>query len=409
MVVKDWKCLQAGEPAGWATAALQDRRAKVSSHVAQAYTSAGLVSIGRSNLPELAFGPPTTEPAVHGACRNPWDRRLSVGGSSGGSAAAVAAGIVPVANASDGGGSLRIPAAACGLVGLKVSRGRISNAPHSDGRGIKVEGHLARSVRDIAVVLDLVAGNTAGDHFRCAAPHVPFREVIRTPVGQLRVGIMTEPPGCMNPTGSPPHAHVDAVRDVAAVLADSGHEVRTAHPAGLDQPLLTPNLYAAERAVLRRELEHHLGRQIEASDVEPRTWAMFQLASQTSGVDVLGELDAEQRWARAVLAWWDDMDLLVTPTLGRDIAAIGELQDTWDDPLGGSIAGYPLAWFTYPFNISGQPAISVPVRWSRPLPVSVQFVAAPGREDLLLQLAAEFEQRFPAPPDAPWLRETEVS
>jgi amidase len=134
MVVKDWKCLQAGEPAGWATAALQDRRAKVSSHVAQAYTSAGLVSIGRSNLPELAFGPPTTEPAVHGACRNPWDRRLSVGGSSGGSAAAVAAGIVPVANASDGGGSLRIPAAACGLVGLKVSRGRISNAPHSDGR-----------------------------------------------------------------------------------------------------------------------------------------------------------------------------------------------------------------------------------------------------------------------------------
>jgi amidase len=401
--VKDWKCLQAGEPVGWATSALQGRIADRSSELAERYRRIGLVSIGRTNLPELAFGPPTTESAVHGPCRNPWNTDMSVGGSSGGSAAAVAAGIVPVANASDGGGSLRIPAAACGLVGLKVSRGRITNAPHSDGRGIKVEGHLTRSVRDLAAMLDLTAGNAIGDHLRCPAPPMPFVESLRQPMQRLRIGVMTAAPQCMNPTGAPPPAHVAAVEAVAVVLANAGHDVRIAHPSGLDAALRTPNLYSAERAVLRADIESHLGRPLTEHDVEPRTWAMFQLAATSSGVDVLRELDAEQRWSRSVLAWWQDTDVLLTPALGRDIAPIGELRETADDPLSSSVAGYPLAWFTYPFNVTGQPAITVPVQWVRPLPISVQFVADHGREDVLLQLADHFQTRNPPPADAPWL------
>jgi amidase len=394
--VKDWKCTSRGEPMWWGTRLLRDidHRADVTSELAARYERAGLISLGRTNLPELAFGPPTTEPDANGVTRNPWDRTRSVGGSSGGSAAAVAAGLVPLANASDGGGSLRIPAACCGLVGLKVSRGRLTNAPHADGRNIKVEGHLARSVRDIALLLDLTAGPADGDVDGLGrSEHGSFVVAASTSLRPLRIGVMVDPPGCMNPNGSVPASARQAVERVAAHLADHGHHVEAAFPPGLAIPLSTPNLYAAERAVLRSRIASLIGREVTIDDVEPRTWTMFQLAERADGIAVLNEIDNEQRWARTARAWWDTgWDLLLTPALGRDVPVLGELKETADDPLGASMRGYPMAWFSYPFNVTGQPAITVPVPvGGEALCDSVQFVAPIGREDLLLCVAAHLE------------------
>lgn len=395
--VKDWTCLQGGEPATWGMRALAevDRRATHSSELAERYRRAGLVSIGRTNLPELAFGPPTTEPDLHGPCRNPWDTERSVGGSSGGSAAVVAARIVPVANASDGGGSLRIPAACCGLVGLKVSRGRITNAPNADGRGTKVEGHIARTVRDVAGVLDVSHGPGTGDVYVAPPPRAGWLASAASSPPPLRIGIMTTPPAAMNPSGDVPAEFIRDVERVGRLLEGFGHVVEVSHPAALDEPLSASSLYAAERAALRVELERIIERPLTRDDVEPRTWAMFELAGATSGSRVIAEMSAEQRWSRAVQRWWaDGFDLLCTPTLGRSVPMIGELKETADDPLGAAINGYPLAWFTYPFNVTGQPAISVPVPDSDRLPGAVQLVAAWGREDLLLAVAGQLEEEL---------------
>lgn len=395
--VKDWKCTTAGEPSTWAMRALAeiDHRAAVTTELASRYARSGLITIGRTNLPELAFGPPTTEPDLHGPCRNPWNPERSVGGSSGGSAAAVAAGIVPIANASDGGGSLRIPAACCGLVGLKVSRGRITNAPHADGRGAKVEGHVARTVRDVAALLALTAGGVPGDPYAIAlADHPVGGSSARV---ARRIGVMRRAPSSMDRhgDGDPGPRQLAALDAAIALLDDAGHRVEEAHPAGLDVPLSTPRLYAAERAALRSGVESVLGRALTAADVEPRTWAMFELAASTGGPDVIAELDREQQWSRGVHRWWHDedaFDLLLTPALGRDVPSIGELKETADDPLGTVGAGFPLAWFTFPFNVTGNPAIVVPILADpgEP-PVGVQLVAALGREDLLLDVAAELE------------------
>jgi amidase len=320
----------------------------------------------------------------------------------------LATGIVPAANASDCGGSLRIPAACCGLVGLKVSRGRISTAPHAEGRSIKVEGHIARTMRDTAALLDVSIAAPPGAVGHLAPPEAgTFAAVVamtqgRRPhlgrtmqrvAGGLRIGLMTSAPEAMNPDRPVAAAQVAAARLTATLLEGLGHRVDEVSPPGLAEPMRTPNLYAAERAVLRATLEQVIGRPLTAADVEPRTWTMFELAGSADGISVLRELENEQRWAQAVRQWWDgDWDLLLTPALGRDVPLIGELKETADDPLGASIRGYPMAWFSYPFNVTGQPAIVVPVDWSGDVPAAAQLVAAVGSEDLLLAVAAQLEQ-----------------
>lgn len=391
---KDWHCTAAGEPSWWGNGRLRDlgRVAAVDAHLTVRHRRAGLVDLGRTNLPELALGPPTTEPLAFAPTRNPWDRDRTVGGSSGGSAAAVAAGMVPAANASDGGGSLRIPAACCGLVGLKVSRGRISNAPRSDGRAAKVEGHLTRTVRDTAWLLDLTHGPATGDMAVAPPPPRTYR-ALAGPDRPLRVGLLTDPPRAMAAAGDAPPDGVAVVGRIGALLEEMGHHVEHDHPPGLDDPLSVPALYSAERAVLRRALEEALGRPLVEDDVEPRTWAVFAMAAATTGPDVLGELAAEQAWSRRVQEWWaTGHDLLVTPTLGMAIPRLGELVQPPDDPLRGLVDGYPMAWFTYPFNVTGQPALALPCGIDETgMPQSIQLVAAWGREDLLLGLGAQLE------------------
>ncbi|MEM9565438.1 MAG: amidase [Actinomycetota bacterium] len=411
MAVKDWKCLQAGERWSWSMRVLDELelRAEFSTELARRYEAAGLVSIGRTNLPELAFGPPTTEPDAHGPCRNPWATGYSVGGSSGGSAAAVAAGIVPVANASDGGGSLRIPAACCGVLGLKVSSGRIPNAPHADGRNIKVEGTLATSVRDLAITLDLTSGPLVGAIGTPPRPSDGFARSLAGAAGgaRRRIVVRTTPPLAMSrghDTSCVDDEHIASVHHIARVLEAAGHHVEEGvGPDGLDERLGTPNLYAAERAALRATIEEQLGRPLERDDVEPRTWAMFELAANATGPQVLAELGNEQRWAAAVRRWWTEpTDVLLTPTLGRSTPAIGELKETDDEPFAGAVAGFPMAWFTYPFNLTGQPALSVPAGLDRNgVPIGVQLVGAWGREDVLLGLAGEIERAAPWPTRAP--------
>ncbi|MEM9131968.1 MAG: amidase [Actinomycetota bacterium] len=397
--VKDWKCREAGDRWSWSNRALDalGLRAETSTELARRYREAGLISIGRTNLPELAFGPPTTEPDVHGPTRNPWSLDHGVGGSSGGSAAAVAAGIVPIANASDGGGSLRIPAACCGLIGLKVTAGRISTAPASPGRGIKVEGHVARSVADVAALLRVTAGPAAGEVG--GPPPLTAAPPASSPTTACDVVLRIRPPGCMADgvgADAVPDDYRRAVEATGAALAELGHHVAEGDgPPGLDRELATPHLYLTERAVLRAEIERHLGRPLTADDCEPRTWTLFELATEVPGTVVLAELDAEQRWSAEVRRWWTAPRprILVTPTLGRTIPRIGELKESTHDPLSAAIEGYPLAWFTYPFNVSGQPAISIPVGFDGGgLPIGVQLVAAWGNEELLLTLAYQLEQ-----------------
>lgn len=400
-VVKDLTCTTKGEPSTWGAQALVSagRVGSATSELARRYFESGLVTIARSNLPEMAFGPPTTEPDAHGPCRNPWNLDLSVGGSSGGSAAAVAAGIVSAANGSDGGGSLRIPAACTGLIGLKVSRGRISNAPRAEGRGAGVQGHLARTVRDVAALLDVSSGGLPGEPFRLALPKRPFADSASNPIPTLRVGALDRAPKGADRVGDCGDQNRSALSEAVRLLSSLGHSVEAAHPEALDERVASLNLYAAERTALRASIEAELGRELAETDVEPRTWALFNMGARTTGIEVIEEIGREQMWTRKIATWWRSpenprgFDLLLTPSIGRDVPLIGELKETAEEPLDTFVAGLPMAWFTYPFNISGNPAISIPVLagpHGQP-PISIQLVAAHGQEGLLLAVAQCFE------------------
>src|SRR5437588_420286 len=239
-LVKDIACHQAGEPFHEGMRFLRDRhwRAASDSHLAARFRAAGLITVGRTNAPELGIVP-TTEPDAYGATRNPWDRARSPGGSSGGSAAAVAAGLVPAAHANDGGGSIRIPASACGVVGLKPSRGRTSLGPDASFTALVVCEHVVcRTVRDCAAFLDAVAGPMPGDPYVAPPPVRPYRQEVGADPGRLRVGLLTAAPGGLAVVA--PEC-VTAAEDAARLLESLGHEVEVSHPAALDRPDWAPH------------------------------------------------------------------------------------------------------------------------------------------------------------------------
>jgi amidase len=393
-LVKDAVCMTEGDPYHLGMRFLKERghRGDHDTWLAQRYRQAGFVFVGKTNLPELALAP-TTEPVAYGPTRNPWDPERSPGGSSGGSAAAVAAGLVPVAHGNDMGGSIRIPASFCGLVGLKPTRARTTIGPDfGEYWGPTTHEHvLTRSVRDSAAVLDATRGPGPGDMAVAPPPLRPYVEEVGADPGRLKVGLLAH-----NPRGE---LHPDceaAVREAARMLEALGHHVEESHPVPLDESETMVTFTArwctnARRVVLATG--NIVGRELTADDVEPITWIMSEAGRTFSAVDLASALAASALFTRRMAAWWaEGFDVLLTPTLGLPPPKLGELLD----PNGGAERVAALVPFTTHFNVTGQPAISLPLHWNADgLPIGVQLAAAYGREDILFRVASQLEQAAP--------------
>jgi amidase len=401
ILVKDLDGSLAGEPLHLGNRLLRDLAftADHDSYLFAKLRAAGCVIVGKTNTPELGLLP-TTESQAHGAARNPWDTTRSPGGSSGGSAAAVASGMVPFAHAGDGGGSIRIPASACGLFGLKPTRGRVSLGPDTGEAwaGLVARHVVTRSVRDSAAALDAIAGAVPGDPYAAAPPDRAFADEVGADPGRLRVGTLSAAsPGGLAPVDP---ACTAAADDAAQLLATCGHTVEPAYPEALDDLALLVHfttVIAASTAYDLRILGRMAGQELGPDDVEPLTWAQAELGRVVTGEAYLDAVESLRAWSRRVARWWapgdGGFDLLLTPTMAKPPAPLGEIRG--DDADGALLAATPYAAFTLPFNVTGQPAMSVPLHWADGLPVGVQLVAATGRADLLFRVAAQLESARP--------------
>ena len=359
-LVKDFLCYEAGEPLHMGTRTLRDLgfRAPSDTYLAEKLRAAGFVIVGRTNTPELGTLP-TTEPDAYGPTRNPWDPTRSTGGSSGGSAAAVAARFVAAAHANDGGGSIRIPASECGLVGLKPSRGRTSFGPDlGDAMGGMVcEGVVTRTVRDTAAILDVIAGYMPGDPYTAPPPARPFREEVGAAVGRLRIGVMGRPPGEMFTIH--PEARA-AVEGTARLLESLGHTVEAGHPGALDEVEVGQHfslMYATSIARTIDLLAMLSGRSIGPEDVDSLNWALADLGRTCSASQFLTTVDYLQGYTRRVASWWaGGFDLLLSPTLPEPPPPLGTFAPEPGNPIAAGMKASQFAAFTSPFNMTGQPA-----------------------------------------------------
>jgi amidase len=399
---KDIGAMLAGQPFHMGMSLLKEIgfRAPIDSYLGQRFRDAGFATIGKTNTPELGILP-TTEPRAYGPTRNPWDVERSAGGSSGGSAAAVASGMVPVAHANDGGGSIRIPASFCGLVGLKPTRQRISQGPivGDSLTGMVCELVLSRSVRDTAAVLDAVQGAAPGDPYVAPPPARPYSDELDAEPQGLRIGLVTE---------SAARIEIDqdaavAARDAGELLESLGHSVSEHSMAGVaagDPDELVETFmtrWMGGQAATLDQLGRMLGREIRAEEVEPLTWALAEEGRRRSAGDYLNAVDRHNLVTRLISMQLDaDFDLLVTPTTGEAAPELGAFDDSGPDPLRAIRRAYRTAAFSGIFNATGHPAISLPLRWTDSgLPIGVQLVAAHGREDLLIAVAAQLERARP--------------
>jgi amidase len=399
VLFKDLGCAVEGDPyhEGLGIAKRLGFRATHTDELARRYLEAGFVCIGRTNTPEQGLVP-TTEPHAYGPTRNPWNTERTTGGSSGGSAAAVASGVVPLAHANDGGGSIRIPASCCGLVGLKPSRGRVSGAPLGDPLSsmLTVDLCVSRSVRDTAAVLDAVHGPAVGDTVVAAAPRRPYRDEVGADPGRLRVGILLHDPL----TGDMSKPECVAATEAAGNLLESlGHTVEQSAPKALDDPEIVgqfTTLWAGGLAAQIAAWEAALDVKITDADVEPLTWALTELGRTISAVDYATAIATLAAKTRAVAQWWaDGFDLLLTPTLAEPPVPLGTF-DVPDNPILGFMRAAQFTPFTPSFNITGQPAISLPTAMTDDgLPIGVHLVAAFAREDVLIRVAAQIETAAP--------------
>jgi amidase len=356
---------------------------------------AGFVIVGTTKLPEFGILP-VTEPAAHGAVHNPWDLARTPGGSSGGSAAAVAAGMVPIAHGNDGGGSLRIPAACCGLVGLKAQRYRVSAAPELGASALVVDGVLTRTVSETAALLDILAGYEIGDAAWVTPPAEPFTlAATRTP-GPLRIAFTTTPPI--------PDAAVDllsaaAVARAAGLLESLGHHLEEVVPPWQSDDLaeMFGDYFAAHIAVGVYFASIVGGRpEPSAEDMEPLSWALWERSLGISAVALQILQTQLQARMRALVTFLDAYDVLLTPALAQRPVTLGLLDSAAADPLGTFARSGYFTPFTPIFNASGQPAISLPLfEGEDGLPLAVQLVGRPGAEGMLLALAAQLEQAEP--------------
>jgi amidase len=394
IAIKDLVAATAGLRTTMGMKAMGDWVPETDTALVRRIREAGAIIVGKTNTPELGILP-VTEPERFGPARNPWDPSRTTGGSSGGSAAAVAAGMVPIAHANDGGGSIRIPASCCGLVGLKASRGRVSLAPLGEFvGGIATEGVVSRTVRDTAVALDVLAGYEPGDPYWVSDPSEPFAAAVDREPGTLRVAF-----SAAAPNGVPVDDDcVAATRETAELLESLGHTVFEA-PALSDEGYIDSfiKIWVTGVAANVREAGAARGRPIDLSELEPLTAQMVEMAQSISGADYLQSLEYLRGMSRRIASLWSDLDVLLTPTLAKPAIEIGELNPKEGEPpiqmLNNAALWVP---FTPVWNVTGQPAISIPIHQSETgLPVGVQLVGAAAAEDVLLSLSAQLEQARP--------------
>ena len=394
-LVKDFLAEVEGVRFTEASAFLGDHVPAEDSELVRRLRAAGLVFIGKTNTPELAIGP-TTEPRLFGATRNPWDTTRTPGGSSGGSAAAVSARIVPMAHGNDAGGSIRIPASCCGLVGLKPSRGRVSLAPHYGDlfSGLVCELGVTRSVRDTAALLDAVAGPAVGDPYFPAPPARSYTSEVERSPGSLKIGFSTEAPlgDAIDPECE------RAVRDAAARCESLGHVVEEARPDYDAEALWAKftSVLAAGAAWAIADWERRTGRTAGPAHFEPFVWAFAERGRSLGAGAYLLAVQDMQRTMRDMSAFFTRFDLWLTPTLGQPPVELGTLVYRGGDPFELRRRCARFSPYTWIGNASGQPAISLPLHWTASgLPVGVHFTARWGEEATLIRLAGQLERARP--------------
>jgi amidase len=355
---------------------------------------AGFVIVGKTKLPEMGILP-TTEPRRFGPTRNPWSPDRTPGGSSGGSAAAVAAGMVPIAHGNDGGGSIRIPAACCGLVGLKPARGRVSSGPDIGDSFLVCDGVLTRTVADTTAALDVLAGYELGDTTWAPPPPAPFRELAAREPGRLRVGLALNPPlegAIVEPVCE------QAARDAAALLESLGHQVEEITPPWSEQNVLSDftRLWAPLISMTTMIGAAIRGREATEQDVEPLTWVMWENAQSTGSVAFLSSEARMKSLARAIVAFLDPYDIVLTPALARRPVPIGEIHGRGPDPWGNYQRSGHFTPFTAICNVTGLPAIALPLyHGDDGMPLAIQLIGRPLAEDLLLSVASQLEEALP--------------
>jgi amidase len=366
--------------------AFADNVPETDASVVRKLRAAGFTIIGKTNTPEFGtIG--MTESELNGDCRNPWDTTRTPGGSSGGAAVAVAAGLSPLAHASDGGGSIRIPCSCCGLFGIKPSRGRVSPAPFVSGSlGLGTSGPIARTVRDAAALLDAMDGNEPGDMYVAPAPERPFLAEADQPPGRLRIAVTTDPPIAVpvDPTCAA------AARAAGELLSELGHDVIDRTPPWQSDEMIAHFIRVWQTGPATAGVD-------DLSLLEPINRMLAEDARATPSPQYVASVMQLQQQTRRVLPFWNDVDVVVTPTLALKPVPVGW---TWADADGDPYLAFASQWLWTPFtaivNVTGQPAVSVPLHWSDDgLPIGVQLIGRPYAEATLLRVAAQLEEARP--------------
>jgi len=376
----------AGLPTTYSCKAYAHNVAQVDAAVVRNIKDAGFVILGKTNTPELGTIA-QTESELNGACVNPWNSARTPGGSSGGAAAAVAGGLLPIAHGSDGGGSIRIPASCCGLVGIKPSRGRVSPAPYVSGSlGLGTSGPIARTVRDAAALLDVMRGYEPGDFYVAPVPPRSYLDECDEPAGELRIAVATTPP--VDVPVDP--ECVAAVRSAAELLTELGHDVVDATPPWSIPEMIVEFIRVWQVGPATAGID-------DLSLLEPINRALAEQARETASPEYGKAIMQLQTITRRVVAFWDEYDVVITPTLAMLPVPIGW---TWEDTDGDPLVAFSRQTLFTPYtalvNVTGQPAMSLPLHMSESgLPVGVQLIARPFDEATLVRLAAQLEEARP--------------
>lgn len=396
MLLKDVLAEYAGAPMTEGSRFLRGYVSTRDSELVSRYRRGGLVMVGRTNAPEFA-SKPTTEPELYGATLNPWDKSRSPGGSSGGAGAAVAAGMVAIAHANDGGGSTRIPAGNCGLVGLKPTRGRNPLGPdYGDvgAAGLLCEHVVTRTVMDTAVVLDITAGADVGAPFFPPPPACPFAEEVGADPGRLKIAFSTQ---AIVPTEVHPDCQ-QAAREAAALCEDLGHHVEEARPevSGEHFTQFFTTIWCAMVAWMIRDWSRRTGVTPSPEYFELHTWKMFEVDEKRRPSDLLLAIHDMHLFAREVAPFFETYDVWLTPTMIEPPVPIGYFDFNPEVPRQSTERMENIPGFTAPANATGQPAISLPLYWNKDnLPIGVHLMGRYADEASLFRLSAQLEAARP--------------